>query len=42
MLQGGYAALYWASLHGHLAVVNILISNNADMHATGNVGDMVQ
>lgn len=38
MLQFGQTALHWASWNGHLAVVNILIANNADVHVTGNVG----
>ena len=39
LLQGGYTALHWACSNGHVEVVKLLISNNADVEATANVSE---
>ena len=39
LLQGGYTALHWACSNGHVKVVKLLISNNADVAATTNVSE---
>ena len=39
LLQGGYTALHVACLNGHVEVVKLLMSNNADISATTNVSD---
>ena len=39
LLQGGYTALHWACSNGHVEVVKLLISNNADVAATDNVSE---
>ena len=37
LLQGGWTALHYACRDGHVEVVKLLISNNADVAATTNV-----
>ena len=39
LLQGGYTALHWACRNGHVEVVKLLMSNNADISATNTVSD---
>ena len=41
LLQFGYTALHWACRGGHVEVVKLLMSNNADISATNNVSDYV-
>ena len=37
LLQDGWTALHHACIYGHVEVVKLLISNNADVAATTNV-----
>ena len=39
LLQAGETALHWACRNGHVEVVKLLISNNADVAATSNVSE---
>ena len=39
LLQGGWTALHMACKYGHVEVVKLLMSNNADISATTNVSD---
>ena len=39
LLQGGLTALHYACSKGHVEVVKLLISNNADIAATDNVSE---
>ena len=39
LLQGGSTALHWACRNGHVEVVKLLMSNNADISATTKVSD---
>ena len=39
LLQNGHTALHWACNNGHVEVVKLLMSNNADISATTNVSD---
>ena len=39
LLQDGYTALHSACSNGHVEVVKLLISNNADVAATTNVSE---
>ena len=41
LLQFGRTALHWACNNGHVEVVKLLISNNADVAATDNVSERV-
>ena len=39
LLQAGWTALHQACYNGHVEVVKLLMSNNADISATTNVSD---
>ena len=39
LLQYGSTALHWACNNGHVEVVKLLMSNNADISATTDVSD---
>ena len=39
LLQIGWTALHYACYNGHVEVVKLLMSNNADISATTNVSD---
>ena len=39
LLQSGYTALHYTCMYGHVEVVKLLMSNNADISATTNVSD---
>ena len=39
LLQDGYTALHRACIRGHVEVVKLLMSNNADISATDKVSD---
>ena len=39
LLQYGYTALHRACYNGHVEVVKLLMSNNADISATNDVSD---
>ena len=39
LLQYGYTALHRACYNGHVEVVKLLMSNNADISATDKVSD---
>ena len=41
LLQAGFTALHNACISGHVEVVKLLISNNADVAATTNVSERV-
>ena len=41
LLQYGLTALQWACINGHVEVVKLLISNNADVAVTTNVSERV-
>ena len=41
LLQGGSTALHYGCIKGHVEVVKLLMSNNADISATNNVSDYV-
>ena len=41
LLQDGSTALHCACIKGHVEVVKVLMSNNADISATDNVSDCV-
>ena len=39
LLQDDWNALHWACNNGHVEVVKLLMSNNADISATSKVSD---
>ena len=39
LLQSGWTALHKACMYGHVEVVKLLMSNNADISATTDVSD---
>ena len=41
LLQDGWTALHKTCVNGHVEVVKLLMSNNADISATKNVSDCV-